>query len=139
MVASLVRRAGLLMLLVISVSCGDPQMTTAPSATPAPPTSNLNEARTFQFASAPLAVSPSTVASRYVLYDDGRFMLAYPGGGFGGKYKKEDGSILLEFTDSNRAGLWRAVGVLEGSTLTVTYNVVMMLADFEDARYVQVQ
>jgi hypothetical protein len=43
--------------------------------------------------------------------------------------------INLEFDDSSRAGEWVATGTIDGDALTVSYNVIMMMADFMDGVY----
>jgi hypothetical protein len=87
--------------------------------------------------------TPSEVPGqqRYVIYDDGTFGLQYlrPDWGFfeyAGRYLRAGSQLTLNFNDANTAGPWEAHGVLAAdSSLTVTYNVIMMLADFEDGTY----
>ena len=79
--------------------------------------------------------------SRYVFYDDGTFGLQYwrPDWGFfeyTGRHVRADSAIALYFDDANTAGAWLASGILSADTLIVKYNLIMMLADFEDGAYV---
>jgi hypothetical protein len=87
-------------------------------------------------------VSSQTVQSRFVLYENGAFALEYtgPGGGqFRGAYTKTNDAIVFRWEDSSAAGPWGAVGTLSGDSLTVEYNLIMQLTDFEDAVYVLVR
>jgi predicted small lipoprotein YifL len=82
-------------------------------------------------------------SSRYVLYDDSTFALQYwrPDWGFfeyPGEYRREDSAMSFYFDGYNTAGAWVATGTLDGQTLTVAYNLVMMMSDFEDGVYVGV-
>jgi hypothetical protein len=95
--------------------------------------------RTFVFAS---ATSPSvelrdyTLRSQFVLYDNGMFSLQYPGGfEYRGTYTESQGTVIFSWEGGSRAGPWAATGSLEGDRLTVKYNLIMMLTDFEDAVY----
>ena len=108
---------------------------TARVATNFPPVSGPS--RTFVFdRELSFPVRDYTQKSRLVLYDNGAFVLEYPGGGYRGGYKDENGVITFEWEGSSGAGPWGAAGTLKGESLTVQYNVVMQLTDFEDAVYV---
>jgi hypothetical protein len=78
---------------------------------------------------------------RYVIYDDGTFSLQYlrPDWGFfeyPGRYRRADSLLTFDFNGANTAGSWEGHGILVGdSSLTVTYNVVMILDDFEEGTY----
>jgi hypothetical protein len=78
-----------------------------------------------------------TKKSRFVLYDDGGFALQYGGNipDYRGGYKTTNGAIVFEWEGSSTAGSWGATGTLKGSVLTVQYNLIMQLSDFEDAVY----
>jgi hypothetical protein len=79
------------------------------------------------------------LASRYVLYDDGTFALLFPtlqNGDLRGRYREASGSITFDF-DWN-AQVAGATGVLDGNSMTVTYNQVMYMSDFENGVYVRV-
>jgi hypothetical protein len=79
------------------------------------------------------------VVTRYVLYDDGTFDLQFAGAKdarkFSGSYTSSDSLVQFAFTDRDSVGPWEAIGHLEGSNLSVTYNDAMMLADFIDGTY----
>jgi len=89
-----------------------------------------------------------TLATRYVLYDDGRFALAYAQLGieFGGTYTERDALVALRW-DANSSvppnhpypdrwpGPWEATATLTGGTLRVTYPIRMWLDGFLDAAY----
>jgi hypothetical protein len=82
-----------------------------------------------------------TLGSRFVLFDDGTFVLQYYGGSFEyrGRYTEQHRVITFEWDGWSKAGPWGASGWLGDKTLTVRYNVVMMLSDFEDAIYTLVE
>lgn len=94
--------------------------------------------RTFRF-SAPLGypVRYFTEKSRFVLYDNGAFFLEYflPAGFFRGRYTETDGVITFEWEGWSRAGDWAATAIDKDGTLTVRYNWIMSMTDFEDAVY----
>jgi hypothetical protein len=83
-------------------------------------------------------VSDYTRASRFVLYDNGAFVLHYTnlgGPGYRGGYTEENGVITFQWEGWSVAGVWGATGTLNGNALTVQYNWIMQLTDFEDAVY----
>lgn len=135
------RFAALTAALILSVGCQDGRMPTSPSrVTPAPlpPT-------TFPDVEQParVFVAANSARSRYVLYDDGKFVLQYlqPLGlrDFPGTYKQPDGTLTFTFTGDGWSvpGQPDARGVLEGDSLTVSYNIIMQLSDFENGVYVR--
>ena len=70
------------------------------------------------------------------MYDDGRFGLEYPGiGEYRGTYRLIAGLINFLFDGSSIAGTWDAMGSIRDDVLTVRYNLIMQLSDFEDADY----
>jgi hypothetical protein len=84
------------------------------------------------------SVRTFTVGSRFVLYDDGSFALQYlnaPTGEYRGRYKEVDGNITFEWEGWSTAGPWGASGSLTANSLTVRYNLIMEMSDFEDAVY----
>ena len=84
-------------------------------------------------------VSDYTKKSRFVLYDNGAFVLQYPSlgeGGYRGGYEDANGVITFEWEGWSVGGPWGATGTLEGDSLTVQYNLIMQMTDFEDAVYV---
>jgi hypothetical protein len=84
-------------------------------------------------------VSNYTKESRFVLYDNGAFVLQYVGlgGGYRGGYTEANGVIVFEWEGWSAAGPWGATGTVKGDSLTVQYNLIMQLTDFEDAAYVR--
>jgi dipeptidyl aminopeptidase/acylaminoacyl peptidase len=79
--------------------------------------------------------------SRYILYADNSFSLQYVTSNwlhlyYAGSYSPLGPGVSFNFYDSNTAGPWTATGNFDGSRLSVTYNIVMSLADFEDGVYV---
>lgn len=81
-------------------------------------------------------------SSRYVFYGDSTFSLQYvrPDWGFfeyRGRYARAGSRLAFDFDDENSAGAWLADGSVHGDSLVVTYNLIMMLADFEDGLYVR--
>ena len=151
--SSVIRRSATIIILVLCAGCGDsrPTAPTAVSATPrfAPPVQTTRvfpplegPSRTFNFDH---ALSPSasayTRSSRFILYENGAFILEYPtlGGGYRGKYTESDGTINFEWEGWSSAGTWGATGMIKGDALAVEYNLIMMLTDFEDAAYTLVR
>jgi hypothetical protein len=95
-------------------------------------------ARTFVFAhELTYPVSGGTWASRYVLYPDGTFALQFGGPGlqYRGRYTESNSVIVFDWDGWSTAGPWGATGTLDGDIMTVRYNLVMMLTDFEDGAY----
>ena len=80
-----------------------------------------------------------TKKSRFVLYDNGAFVLQFPSlgeGGYRGGYRDANGVITFEWEGRSTAGSWGATGTLQGDSLRVQYNLIMQLTDFEDSVYV---
>jgi hypothetical protein len=85
-------------------------------------------------------VSDYTKNSRFILYDNGAFVLQYPtisveGGGYPGAYAESNGVLALVWEAWNIGGPWGATATLKGNSLTVNFNSIMYGADFEDAAY----
>jgi hypothetical protein len=87
-----------------------------------------------------------TVRSRYILRNDGTFVLQYnyEGGNeyrgglqYKGRYTQTNNSVSFTWEGWSVAGPWGATGTLRGDTLTVGYNTIMSLSDFEDAVYLR--
>jgi len=83
-----------------------------------------------------------TRQSRFVLYDNGAFVLDYPSidnGAYRGQYRNADGVLmfLFEFQGRSVDEAWDdATGTLSGDALTVQYHEIMQHSDFENAVYV---
>jgi hypothetical protein len=85
-------------------------------------------------------VSDYTQKSRFVLYDNGAFVLQYPSlgdRGYRGGYADASGVIAFEWEGWSATGPWGATGTLKDDSLTVQYNQVMQLTDFEDSVYLR--
>jgi hypothetical protein len=54
-----------------------------------------------------------------------------------GSYKQENNAIMFQWEGWSVAGPWGATGTLRGDTLTVVYNDIMVMTDFEDAVYLK--
>jgi len=80
-------------------------------------------------------------ASRFVLYDDGSFALQYvmTPGEYRGSYVEKDGATTFRWDAQGIAGPWGADGTITSETLSVHFNSLMQLDDFEDADYARVQ
>jgi hypothetical protein len=147
-----VRRGGVIALLVLAAACGSSAPTSPtgtnqprsfPPATP-PPARNFpplsGPSRTFVFdRELSYRVSDYTKQSRFVLYDNGAFVLQYTSlgdKGYVGGYKDANGVIAFEWEGWSAAGPWGATGTLKGDVLTIQYNEIMQLTDFENAVYV---
>jgi hypothetical protein len=144
------RHAAVVALLVFSAACGRSTPTsptlTSPQVDSVTPGPRLTEfpplegpSRTFVFARE-LAhpVSQITTNSRFVLYDNGAFVVQYGANGnpgYRGGYKETDGVIRFDWQGWSTAGPWGATGRLNGNVLTVEFNLVMQMSDFEDAVY----
>ena len=153
MTRTAVRAGALVALLVVATGCGasspgGPSASTGTNAVPGPtappptfPTVS-GAARIFSFDhELSYAVANYTQKSRFVLYDKGSFVLQYAmcncGGEYRGRYTEANGVITFEWEAASPAGPWGATGTLRGDTLTVQYNSIMQLSDFEDAVYRQ--
>jgi ABC-type transport system substrate-binding protein len=148
-----VRHGVVVLLLVLSAACGSsaptsstvtsqpPAQPSVPSTTPAPPMTFpplAGPARIFIFdRQLSYPVSHYTRESRFVLYDSGGFALQYPslGGAYRGGYTEANGVITLAWEGWSVAGPWGATGTIKGDMLTIQYNLIMQLTDFEDAVY----
>ena len=84
-------------------------------------------------------VSWYTLGSQFRLYDNGGFTLVYPHVSYRGTYRDVDGVIAFAWEGWSVAGPWEASGTLQGDVLTVRYNIIMSLSDFEDAVYVRTE
>jgi hypothetical protein len=144
-----VRRGAVVVLGVLSVACGSSgptaptetsQPLTLPPSTPQPPTDPplSGPSRTFIFdRELSYRVSDYTKESRFVLYDNGKFVLQYmtrftehPG-----RYTEANGVIYFEWEGLEGRRPWGATGTVVGEYLTVQYSLNMQLADFENAVY----
>src|SRR5688572_13463623 len=152
MTNSALGRGAAVVQLVLFAACGSsvptsPTRTSPPSAlssltslpaTIFPPLSGPS--RTFIFdCEVSYPVTGYTRNSRFVLYDNGAFVLQYPSlgeRGYRGRYEDANGAIRFEWEGWSVAGPWGATGTLKGDTLTVQYNEIMHYTDFEDALYV---
>ena len=158
MMDAAVRCQALVGLLMLATACSNyvPQPI-APSAPLTASTSNANATSTPQNASEfvprfPAISRPARVyvgtssafttyhgsplSSRYVLYDDGTFVLQYssinyPFFEYPGSYNEVNSLMTFDFGPS-----WDgAKGVLNGTSLRVQYNTRMQMSDFEDGIY----
>jgi hypothetical protein len=138
---------------VAGIACGsfEPATPTAVTNPPVtqPPTTQppsrfppaTGPAQTFVFdREAWYRVNAYTKSSRYVLYDNGAFALQYPSLGtaeYRGGYTVADSVLKFEWEGWSTAGPWEATGTMRGDTLTVRYNLIMTLIDFDDAVYLR--
>ena len=142
----IIRMGAIALVLVLSACSGSGP--TSPSPTSPQPSSSpttLPPAKTFPPLSGPsrtfnfdhelaYPVRGYTKSSRFVLYDNSAFVLQYPGiGEYRGGYTATDGTITFEWEGWSTAGPWSATGTLTGDLLTVRYNFIMQMTDFEDA------
>ena len=161
MMNAAVRSGALLALLVLASACTDGRLPTAPDSTsnpppisnppspPNPPTGAdpfpavSRPARVYVAVSRPTyPIHGSPLASRYVLYDDGTFGLQYSSANYPffeyrGTYGEANGHITFEWEGWSVAGPWGATGSLTEDSLTVRYNLIMQLSDFEDGVYIR--
>jgi len=141
----------LIALVAVSTACGvgptSPSRMNAAiptsSTQPAQPASSVavsGPSRIFSFDhELTYGVSDYTKKSRFVLYDNGTFVLEYPSclcsGSYSGNWTETNGVITFVWAGWSAAGPWGATGTVEANTLTVHYNLIMQLTDFEDAAY----
>jgi hypothetical protein len=93
---------------------------------------------TYVFIDTGRKVTPYTGASRFVLGDDRRFALQYEGlSDYRGTYtySPTTNTVTFAWEGSSVAGPWGATGSIKDDVLTVSFNLVMLLSDFEDASY----
>lgn len=152
-----VRCGTLLALLVLASACADSVTPTTPApppettSSPPPPTPGPDfpavsrPARIYLFASKlSYPVHEWTSGSRYVLYDDGTFALQSlrsQGFEYRGTYTESNALIMFHWQDNqNVPAPWRpATGTVTDDHLTVRYDVIMNMDDFEDAVYIRTQ
>lgn len=156
MMNAAIRCGALVGLLVFANACADsvtPTGPTTPTATtaspPTPPPGSgfpgvTRPARIYLFArELSYPVREYTRGSRYVLYDDGTFALQYlqsqGSSEYRGTYKDANGLITFGWEGWSAAGPWGATGSLNDDSLTVRYNLIMELTDFENAVYLRTQ
>ena len=142
-------------LLVLSAGCTErtqfitappPQSPSVPDPAPiapAPPFPALTHSGQIYRASDSLydlyaTYHQSHLASRFVLYEDGKFDLQFSSARFGffeyhGFYADVGSGFDFTFDAESR---WSASGTLRGDQLTVTYNLIASLSDFVDGDYV---
>jgi hypothetical protein len=142
-----VRLGAFLAVFALFAACNTaPSAPTAPTSQPVRPTTGpgpsgqpVQGARVFVYASARHSVAAYTLASRFVLYDNGTFALQYASGSltpeYRGTYTETDGQVMFTWEGWSVAGPWGATGVLTRDSLAVTYNFIMIMSDFEDATY----
>jgi hypothetical protein len=148
--------------LFLSASCSNRVTPTAPDQPPpstptarVPPLPPIPEsdfppvpqsARIYLFASGlSSTVREWTDGSRYVLYEDGTFALQYlrSRGAFEYRGTYTEANAVFTFhweANQNVSAPWRpATGTVTGDALTVRYDAIMILDDFENAIYIQTQ
>jgi hypothetical protein len=144
----LVLVVGVFTTLFAASACRGVDRPTAPSAIPTPPSGiagtppPTGPARTFEFEGpATYPVAPYTTQSRFVLYENGRFELQYRsiGKDYLGTFSQSGDSITFQWEGWSLAGPWGATGEIDGDRLTVHYNEIMHLTDFDDAIYTLVR
>ena len=136
------------LILVASGACSSGLRPTEPTAghSPSPPpvaaacefsTTLSRPGTVYAFTGFSVVTTGSaTSCSRYVLYDDGAFELQYGTAGvYAGRYSVLGDDVRFDFEAASQAGAWIAFGRFDGFALTVHYNEVMVLSDFEDAAY----
>lgn len=124
-------------LTALLTACADSSSITAstcpcfPAATP--PTAAVNHG------AATVYVGPDSLygkASRFILYEDGTFVLQIDTGySTAGRFTRAGSVITFIWDVGNGVGPWGASAVLSGDDLTVTYNLAMAVSDFENGTY----
>ena len=125
-----------------------PSASPSPAPPPAPPRTPITfpplsgPSRTFVFdRQLAYPVRDYTKQSRFVLFDNGAFLLDYPsnGGRLPGQYRATDGVLmfLFQFQGRTESEAWSdATGRLQGDSLTIEFNQEMQMSDYENAVYV---
>ena len=77
-----------------------------------------------------------------MLYDDRAFALQYASPRFGnfeyrGTYAESNSEVVFQWDGSSSAGPWGAAGVITDLSLTVSYNLIMQMTDFEDGVFLR--
>lgn len=147
-----IARVTVLALIGLSAACLDiatptqvPQVIQSPVRPPAaapPAPSNLppltGPSREFVFTSQPaFRVSAHTRSSRFVLFENGAFVMEYVELGlqYRGRWTQTNDVIVFEWEGWSAAGPWGATARVVGPSLMVTYNLIMQMTDFEDGVY----
>ena len=148
---AIARGAIIVCVLMVGLGCGTERPT---SPTPVPPATTVQPppaaqplpevpvpagSSRFDFAS-PLTynVRSYTTSSVFVLNPSGTFALHYPSlstRAYVGTYQRDGDHISFRFSGDGR---WEADGTLGGDSLTVRYNFIMEMSDFENAIYKRV-
>ena len=147
MMHTAISRGTVVGLFALSIACGraTPIAPTplsrgavVPSSPAPPPTIVSGPSRTFTFDhQLAYGVRDYTKQSRFILYDNGAFALEYVSLGleYRGTYTDSNGVVTFQWEGWSVAGPWGATGRLKDDSLTVQFNDIMQLSDFEDAIY----
>jgi len=86
----------------------------------------------------------SSLPTRYVFFRDSTFQLQFASARVGiftypGRYSRADATITFQWDGSGAGAPWGATGTLRGDTLTVQYNMNMIMSDFINGPYVLVR
>jgi hypothetical protein len=153
-VTALARYGTLGGVLLVGLSCGTADRPTSPTPIPPAvtvqpqppvqplPTVPVPAGSTRYDFSGPLtySVRSYTTTSAYVLNPAGSFALHYPSlsatPAYVGTYQQDGDRIRFRFSGDGR---WDAEGTLNGDSLTVRYNIIMEMSDFENATYKRAQ
>jgi hypothetical protein len=157
MITLLARRTAVVALLVCVVACEHSppfspsrvsQPPPTPSPGPAPPRTPITfpplsgPSRTFVFdCELAYPVRDFTKQSRFVLFDNGAFVLEYPSLAYRlpGQYRATDSVLmfLFEFQGRTVDEAWNdATGRFQGDSLTIEFDLLMQHSDYENAVYV---
>ena len=149
MIRTAMRCATFVGLVTLSIGCGGssplPPTALGPLPAPSPPINPRRDfpapsgtSRIFAFErEAAHRVTDYTRQSRFVLYANGAFAFQYVSLGleYRGAYTETGGLFTFEWEGWSTAGPWEASGALHDGVLSVRYNPVMQMTDFEDAVY----
>jgi hypothetical protein len=143
-------------LISVSVACGDSTGPSQPSgatqpvigspvSTPAFPAPSkrgdiYNESTAIYAFSYPY--HGGSLVSRYVLYEDGTFALQFVSAAYGffeylGTYRRDDTLITFAWNGWSSTGAWTSTATQIGDSMSVKYNLDMVLSDFADGQYVK--
>ena len=149
----------LALIAILSAGCSDSHRTspTAPTGSntastafvpigvpPFPPVSKPARVYVTAIEGTSAAYHGGALNARYALHDDRSFALQYASPRFGnfeyrGTYSEANGEVVFHWEGWSAAGPWGATATITEELLTVSYNFIMQMTDFEDAVFARVR
>src|SRR5579872_1932721 len=140
------KRFAVTILMLASAACSQATIPTAPSAASATATTPAGPVQCASPLSFPDVTGPARIfmapnscpsASRFVLYDDGTFVLQHAtvGGEYNGTYSEAGGAVAFRGEATSTAGAWTAEGTIVGDALSVHFDDNSQLGGLQDSVY----